>query len=308
MRGNLLDMIGNTPLVALNRIARGCDATIKAKLEGTNPGGSVKDRIALAMIERAEQKGYLGPGGRIVEPTSGNTGIGLALVAAVKGYSLTVTMPETMSIERRRIMASYGADVVLTPAGGGMKEAVAEAEQIAESVVGSYMPIQFTNPANPGVHRETTGPEIWEDTEGAVDIVVCGIGTGGTITGVAEFLKSKKRGVRIAGVEPAESAVLGGGEPGPHIIEGIGPGFVPAVLNREVVDEIIAVRGVDARETTRRLAREEGIFAGISSGAALHAALELARRPESRNRLIVVILPDRGDKYLSTGLWDDQCV
>jgi len=304
MKKDILATIGNTPLVLLNGVARGCGARIAAKLEGNNPGGSIKDRIALAMVERAEREGLLEPGGRIIEPTSGNTGIGLALVAAARGYGMTVTMPESMSIERRRILASFGAEVILTPAGGGMRGAVEEAERIVRTVPGTYMPMQFANPANPAAHRESTGPEVWNDTTGRVDIVVCGIGTGGTITGIAEFLKLKKPGVEVIGVEPAESAVLSGGEPGPHIIEGIGAGFIPAVLNRDVIDEVVAVRGLDARETARRLAREEGIFAGISSGAALEAALEAARRPENRDSLIVVIFPDRGEKYLSTGLWD----
>lgn len=301
---NLCETIGGTPMVPLRGIGRDCGARIAAKLEGSNPGGSIKDRIALAMVERAEREGLLEPGERIVEPTSGNTGIGLALVAAARGYCLTVTMPESMSLERRRVLASYGADIILTPAGEGMRRAVAEAERIVRTVPGTYMPMQFTNPANPGAHRESTGPEVWGDTSGEVDVVVCGVGTGGTITGIAEFLKSKKPGVRIIGVEPAESAVLSGGRPGPHIIEGIGAGFVPAVLNRDVIDEITTVRGVDARAMTRRLAREEGIFAGISSGAALRAALEVARRPEEAGSLIVVVFPDRGDKYISTGLWD----
>jgi len=304
MKMSVTDAIGNTPLVHLEHISTSCKAILVAKLEGFNPGGSVKDRIAFYMIERAEKDGLLEPGGRIVEPTSGNTGIGLAVVAAAKGYSVTVTMPESMSIERRRILASYGAEVILTPADQGMTGAVAEAERLVAEIDGAFMPMQFQNPANPEAHRRTTGPEIWEVTSGRVDSVVCGIGTGGTITGVGEMLKSIKPEVKIIGVEPVESAVLSGGEIGPHRIEGIGPGFVPDVLNREIVDEIVAISSEEARHTARHLARVEGIFAGISSGAALAAALKVAERDESEGKLFVVIFPDRGEKYLSTDLWD----
>ncbi|UCF04930.1 MAG: cysteine synthase A [bacterium] len=300
---DLTETIGRTPIVPLKNVCEGCNASLAAKLEGVNPGGSVKDRIARSMIEQAEADGLIEPGGHIVEPTSGNTGIGLALVAAVKGYSLTVTMPASMSIERRRILAAYGAEVVVTSADRGMDGAVAEARRIAGESSNTFMPMQFTNKANPAVHRLTTGPEIWDQTEGRVDSVVCGVGTGGTITGIGEYLKSKRSDIAIIAVEPAESCLLSGGEAGPHIIEGIGPGFIPEVLNRDVIDEIVTVTGDEALETTRRLAREEGIFAGISSGAALAAALEVAGREENGGKLFVVIFPDRGEKYLSTKLW-----
>ncbi|MCK4235701.1 MAG: cysteine synthase A [Candidatus Krumholzibacteria bacterium] len=303
MKRDLIDAIGNTPLVPLKRITEGCYAKLAAKLEGFNPGGSIKDRVALFMVEGAESDGLLVPGGRIIEPTSGNTGIGLALVASVKGYSLTVTMPDSMSVERRRILASYGAEVVLTPAEDGMKGAIAKAETLVLERENAFMPMQFDNPANPEAHRQTTGREIWEATYGSVDGVICGVGTGGTITGIGKSLKSAKKDITMIAVEPMESAVLSGGTPGPHSIEGIGAGFVPGVLDRDVIDEVIAVGGDEAREMTRRLAREEGIFAGISSGAALAAALKTARRKENEGKLFVVVFPDRGEKYLSTGLW-----
>lgn len=303
MRGDLTLAIGNTPLVPLKRLSSGTGAEILAKLEGFNPGGSVKDRIALSMIEAAECEGLLEPGGSIVEPTSGNTGIGLALVAAVKGYRLIVTMPESMSVERRSIIAAYGANVVLTPAVLGMPASIEEARRIAAEGENVFLPMQFTNRANPGVHREKTGPEIWEDTGGDIDGIVCGVGTGGTLTGVGEALKSRKRDIAVIAVEPAESPVLSGGEAGPHTIEGIGAGFVPEVLNRDIIDEIVTVTGEEAAKTARLVARKEGIFCGISSGAAMSAALEVASRNENRGKRFVVIFPDRGEKYMSTGLW-----
>lgn len=301
---DLIAKIGNTPMVSLKNIMGECESEVVVKLEGFNPGGSIKDRIALSMVEEAEREGHLRPGGRIIEPTSGNTGIGLAIVASVKGYSLTVTMPESMSVERRSMLTSYGAEVVLTPAGEGMVGAIMEAERLVSGRDNVLMPMQFVNPANPDAHRTTTAREIWEDTDGRVDCVVCGVGTGGTITGIGEMLKSKKSDVKMIAVEPAGSAVLSGKAPGPHPIEGIGPGFIPDVLNRDIIDEVVTVTGEDARDAARRLAREEGIFAGISSGAALHAAMEAAGRRENRDKLFVVICPDRGEKYLSTGLWD----
>jgi cysteine synthase A len=304
LRGDLTRTIGNTPLVPLKSFSSETGAEIFAKLEGFNPGGSIKDRIALSMIEAAEREGLLRPGGMIVEPTSGNTGIGLALVAAVKGYALAVTMPESMSIERRRIMTSYGADVVLTPADPGMPAAIKAAQRIAAEGDNVFLPMQFTNKANPGVHREKTGPEIWEDTGGDIDGIICGVGTGGTLTGVGEALKSRKPDIVVIAVEPAESPVLSGGEPGPHVIEGIGAGFVPDVLNRDIIDEIITVTGTEAAETARLIARREGIFCGISSGAAMAAVIRVASRAENRGKRFVVIFPDRGEKYLSTGLWD----
>jgi cysteine synthase A len=301
---DLTASIGNTPLVALKHITEGCAAVLAAKLEGANPGGSIKDRPALYMIEQAEKDGLLAPGGVIIEPTSGNTGIGLALIGAAKGYEMIVTMPETMSIERRKILSSYGARVVLTSADGGMAGAIAEARRLASETRDAFIPMQFTNPANPLAHMETTGPEIWEATDGKVSGVVCGVGTGGTASGLGVMLKSMNPDISIIAVEPSESAVLTGGEPGPHVIEGIGPGFVPDVLDMSVIDEVIAVSGEEAGRMTKRLAAEEGIFAGISSGAATAAAMRVARREENRGKLFVVILPDRGEKYLSTGLWD----
>ncbi len=303
MPHDLISLIGNTPLVSLGALAEDCEGALAAKLEGQNPGASVKDRISLSMIKRAEAQGLLEPGGMIIEPTSGNTGIGLALIAAVKGYSLTLTMPESMSVERRAILSSLGADIVLTPAEKGMRGAVEEAERLVSENKNWYMPQQFENPANPDVHRRTTGPEIWEATHGKVDYVVSGVGTGGTVTGVGEFLKSKRKDIRMIAVEPSNSPVLSGGSAGPHAIQGIGAGFVPGVLNREIIDEIITVTDEAAKETTRLLALREGIFAGVSSGAALAGALEIARRKENKEKLIVVILPDRGEKYLSTDLW-----
>lgn len=303
IHSDVLSLIGHTPLVRLSRFGAGLPGRLAAKLESANPGGSVKDRIALAMVEAAEADGRLAPGAHLVEPTSGNTGIGLALVAAAKGYRLTLTMPESMSVERRSLLAAYGAELVLTPAAGGMSGAVAEAARLAEEN-DWFMPQQFANPANPDVHLRTTAQEIWEDTEGLVDVLVSGVGTGGTITGVGRFLRDKKPGVRVIAVEPAESPVLSGGEPGPHGIQGIGAGFVPEVLDTAIYDEVARVNVADARATARALARTEGILAGVSSGAALHVAEAVARRPDSEGGLVVVILPDTGERYLSTPLYE----
>lgn len=296
-------LIGNTPLVRLNRLTAGLDATVVAKLESFNPMGSVKDRIGLSMIEAAERDGRLRKDTLIVEPTSGNTGIGLAFVCAAKGYRVVLTMPETVSGERRQILKALGAEVVLTPGAEGMPGAIRKAEEIVAANVDAFMPQQFRNPANPAIHRVTTAEEIWRDTEARVDVFVAGVGTGGTITGVAEVLKQRKPGFRAVAVEPVESAVLSGGKPGPHKLQGLGAGFVPDVLRRDLVDEVIQVTAEDAGNTARRLAKEEGIFAGISSGAAAWAALEVARRPESAGKLIVVLLPDTGERYLSTWLF-----
>lgn len=299
---DILSLIGGTPLVELSRFGAGLPGRLVAKLESANPGGSVKDRIAKAMIEAAEEDGRLTPGAHLVEPTSGNTGIGLAVAAAAKGYRLTLTMPQSMSLERRALLAAYGADLILTPAAAGMKGAVAEAVRLAGEH-GWFMPQQFANPANPEVHLRTTAREIWDDTDGAIDMLVAGVGTGGTVTGVGRFLRDKKPDVRVVAVEPAESPVLSGGEPGPHGIQGLGAGFVPEVLDTEIYDEVVRVGVDDARNTARCLARVEGILAGVSGGAALHAAAALAARPGSEGRLIVVILPDAGERYLSTPLF-----
>lgn len=297
--------IGHTPLVRINRMAVGLPGTVLAKVEAFNPMASIKDRIALAMIRAAEEGGLLKTGTLIVEPTSGNTGIALAMVAAARGYRLRLVMPETMSAERRRLAKALGAELVLSPGAEGMKGAVSRAEAIAAGDPDAvFIPQQFRNPANPQVHRETTAREIWEDTDGSVDILVAGVGTGGTITGVSEALKARKSSFRAVAVEPAASPVLSGGAPGPHPIQGIGAGFVPDVLNRAVIDEIIQVTNEDAYETARRLAREEGIVAGISSGAAMWAALQVAARPESAGAHVVVILPDTGERYLSTDLFE----
>ncbi len=301
---NITKLIGNTPLVRLNRVGTGLGAEILVKLEFFNPGGSVKDRIGLAMIEAAEKSGKLRPGTVIIEPTSGNTGVGLASVAAARGYHLILTMPETMSMERRKLLAAYGAELVLTPGNEGMAGAIRKAEELAAKIEGSFMPQQFKNPANPDIHRRTTALEIWNDTEGKVDLVVAGVGTGGSITGVAETLKSKKNIIKAIAVEPAASPVLSGGQPGPHGIQGIGAGFIPEVFNPKIVDEIIKVTNEEAFNTSRKLAREEGILVGISSGAALYAALKVAARPENEGKMIVVILPDTGERYLSTPLFD----
>lgn len=301
------ELIGNTPLLELGNYekAHGLEATILAKLEYLNPAGSVKDRIARAMLDDAERRGLLKPGSVIIEPTSGNTGIGLAAVAAARGYRIILTMPETMSVERRSLLRAYGAELVLTEGAKGMKGAIAKARELAAQTENSFIPGQFTNPANPRAHRETTGPEIWRDTDGKVDIFVAGVGTGGTVTGVGEYLKAQNPDVRVVAVEPAGSPVLSGGASGPHKIQGIGAGFVPDTLNRAVLDEILLVENEDAFAAGRELARREGMLAGISSGAALHAATVLAKRPENRGKMIVVLLPDTGDRYLSTPLFSD---
>jgi cysteine synthase A len=298
-------LIGKTPLLELTNIEKKYDlkAKLVVKLEYFNPAGSVKDRIGKAMIEDAEASGKLKPGATIIEPTSGNTGIGLASVAAAKGYRLIITMPETMSVERRQLMKAYGAELVLTEGAKGMKGAIAKAEELAKEIPNSFIPGQFVNPANPKAHKETTGPEIWEDTDGEVDIFVAGVGTGGTITGVGEYLKEKKASVKVVAVEPADSPVLSKGTSGSHKIQGIGAGFVPDVLNTKVYDEIIPVTNEDAFATGKDLGRTEGVLVGISSGAALFAAIDLAKRPENEGKTIVALLPDTGDRYLSTALF-----
>ena len=303
----ITDLIGKTPLLELKSYEknRGLEAKIIAKLEYFNPAGSVKDRIAWAMIEDAEQKGLLKEGSVIIEPTSGNTGIGLASVAAAKGYRAIFTMPETMSVERRNLLKAYGAEIVLTEGAKGMKGAIEKADELAAEIPGSFIPGQFTNPANPEMHRRTTGPEIWEDTDGSVDIFVAGVGTGGTLTGVGSYLKGRKPSVQVVAVEPASSPVLSKGFAGPHKIQGIGAGFVPDTLDTKVYDEVIAVENEDAFVTGRAIAREEGFLTGISAGAALYAATLLAGRPENRGKTIVVLLPDTGDRYLSTPLFSD---
>ncbi|WP_199052437.1 cysteine synthase A [Aquitalea sp. ASV15] len=299
------DLIGNTPLVKLNRVTDGCVATVVAKLEFFNPAHSVKDRIAVAMIDAAEQAGKIGPHTTIVEPTSGNTGIGLAMVCAARGYKLVITMPETMSRERRQLLKAYGAELILTPGPDGMGGAIAKARQLVEENPDSwFMPQQFENAANPQVHRNTTAEEIWRDTDGQVDIFVAGVGTGGTITGVGEVLKARKPGVQIVAVEPDASPVLSGGPKGPHPIQGIGAGFVPPILNTEVYDEIIRVKNDDAFATARAVATQEGVLVGISSGAAVWSAIQLAKRPENAGKLIVVVIPSFGERYLSTPLFE----
>ena len=299
------ELIGNTPLVRLNRMAEGAMAEVVAKLESFNPIGSVKDRIGVAMIADAEDKGLINKDTVIVEPTSGNTGIALAFVCAARGYRLILTMPDTMSSERRQLLSVFGAELVLTPGSEGMPGAIRKAEQMVADNAGYFMPQQFKNPANPEIHRLTTAEEIWRDTDGRVDILVAGVGTGGTITGVAEVLKAKKPGLRVIAVEPEGSPVLSGGKPGGHKIQGIGAGFIPDVLRTELIDEIVTVGNDDAGVTARRLAREEGILAGISSGAAAFAALKVAGRPETRGKLIVVVFPDTGERYLSTWLFQE---
>ncbi len=299
---NVAALVGYTPIVKINKLGSN-KATILAKLESRNPCGSVKDRIAKSMIEAAEKAGFLKPDSIIIEPTSGNTGIGLAFICATKGYRLILTMPESMSIERRKLLKFFGAEIVLTPAEKGMTGAVEKAEQLVASNPNAFMPQQFNNPANPQIHRETTAEEIWNDTDGKLDFFVAGVGTGGTLTGCGEVLKQRNKAIKVVAVEPKDSPVLSGGKPGPHKIQGIGAGFVPQVLNLAIIDEIIRVSNEDALETTRQLAKKEGILTGISSGAAMWAAIQLSQRPESNDKTIVVILPDTGERYLSTELF-----
>jgi len=301
---DITQTIGHTPLVRLQKIGAGLPAEILVKVESFNPLSSVKDRIGLAMIEAAERAGLLGKDSVIIEPTSGNTGVALAFVCAAKGYRLILTMPETMSVERRKLLSILGAELVLTEGSQGMSGAVARAESLAKSIPHSYIPQQFNNPVNPEIHRRTTAQEIWQDTDGKVDVFISGVGTGGTITGVGEVLKQKNPAVKIIALEPKDSAVLSGGKPGPHKIQGIGAGFIPRVLNRSIIDEIITVSDTDAGEFARRLAAEEGILTGISGGAAVWAAVQAAKRPESNEKTIVTILPDTGERYLSTWLFD----
>ena len=302
---SITEAFGGTPLVKLNRVTEGIDATVYAKLEFYNPSSSVKDRLAIAIVDAAEKSGALQPGGTIVEGTSGNTGIGLAMVGAARGYKVVLTMPESMSIERRKLLHAYGAELILTPPAEGMKGAVSRAEQVAAERPGAVLAKQFENEANPAIHYATTGPEVWNDTDGAVDAFVAGVGTGGTITGTGRYLKEQKPGIAIIAVEPKESPILNGGNPGPHKIQGIGPNFVPAILDRTVYDEVIDVDITESVAMSRRLATEEGILAGISSGSTVHAALEYARRPENVGKTIVVVIASSGERYLSTVLFEN---
>lgn len=301
----ILGLIGHTPLMEIRNIEKGLglEATVLVKLEGFNPAGSVKDRVAMAMIEDAEEKGLLKEGSVIIEPTSGNTGIGLAAIAAVRGYRMILTMPDTMSMERRNILRAYGAELVLTEGSKGMQGAIDRAEELAREIPGSFIPGQFVNPANPEAHRRSTGPEIWQDTDGTVDIFVAGVGTGGTLTGTGEYLKSRRPDIRVVAVEPADSPVLSEGRSGAHAIQGIGAGFVPQVLNTEIYDEVMKIESADAFAAAKLLAKKEGVLVGISSGAALHAAIEQAKRPENKGKTIVALLPDTGDRYYSTPLF-----
>jgi cysteine synthase len=300
---SILEGIGSTPLVRLKRITSGLKCNLYGKIESQNPGGSIKDRISLCMIQEAEKQGIIKQDTVIIEPTSGNTGIGLALVSAVKGYRLILTMPESMSIERRRLLKAYGAELILTPAPEGMKGAIQKAEELAIQIPNAVLLQQFMNPANPKTHRETTGPEIWKQTEGKIDVLVAGVGTGGTITGISEYIKPLKKAFKAIAVEPFDSPVLSGGKPGPHKIQGIGAGFIPQILKTELINEIFKVKYEDAVETARLLAQKEGILAGISSGAAMYAALEIAKRPENEDKTLVIIFPDTGERYLTTSLY-----